>query len=400
MSGGWSRFALRFSRYYASLSTNDIWTPPRLRNREWMFIHWGDKPVDRHRGFSSDQSLLSYLQQRGPHSSFHSTAYYRKPMERKMIDKDWLGADLIFDLDGDHLPGVSDADFPSMISLIQEQAWSLWNDFLEPEFNMKREFAQFTFSGHRGFHIHVRDPSLMGLDSNARREIVSYIRGEGLEVNTILSGGSSGWRDRIEIGTQSVLDKLKVIGEKSTDSKQYLDEFHGLLNPNTNHSGKRGVSKNRINTLAESVLSKERLERLSSDHNLAVFGKETGIFWDLVKLDKSVVLGTAGETDENVTVDIKRVIRHLGSLHGKCGLRVTEVPYDRLDPDGSNPFNPLLETVAFTGVGTTKIKLLRDDVTASLEGTEVSGSTGEIVEVSEAMSIFLCLKGWGERVSP
>jgi len=44
--------------------------------------------------------------------------------------------------------------------------------------------------------------------------------------------------------------------------------------------------------------------------------------------------------------------------------------------------------------------LLRDDVTASLEGTEVSGSTGEIVEVSEAMSIFLCLKGWGERVSP
>ena len=400
MSGGWSRFALRFSRYYGSLSTNDIWTPPRLRNREWMFIHWGDKPVDRHRGFSSDQSLLSYLQQKGPHSSFHSTAYYRKPMERKMIDKDWLGADLIFDLDGDHLPGVSDADFPSMISLIQEQAWSLWNDFLEPEFNMKREFAQFTFSGHRGFHIHVRDPSLMGLDSNARREIVSYIRGEGLEVNTILSGDSSGWRDRIKIGKQTVLDKLRAIGEKSSDSKQYLDEFYGLLNPNTNHSRTRGVSKNRINTLAESVLSEKRLERLSTDHNLAVFGKETGIFWDLVKLDKSVVLGTAGETDENVAVDIKRVIRHLGSLHGKCGLRVTEVPYDRLDPDGSHPFNPLLETVAFTGVGTTKIKLVRDDVTASLEGTEVSGSTGEIVEVSEAMSIFLCLKGWGERVSP
>ena len=400
MSGGWSRFALRFSRYYASLSANDLWTPPRLRNREWMFIQWGDKPVDRHRGFSSEESLLSYLQQKGPHSSFHSTAYYRKPMERKMIDKDWLGADLIFDLDGDHLPGVSDADFPSMISLIQEQAWSLWNDFLEPEFNMKKEFAQFTFSGHRGFHIHVRDPTLMGLDSNARREIVSYIRGQGLEVNAILSGDRSGWRDRIEFGKQSVLEKLRAIGEKSDNSKQFLDEFHGLLNTNVNHNGGRGVSKNRIITLAESVLSKERIERLSSDHNLAVFGKETGTFWDLVKLDKSVVLGTAGETDENVTVDVKRVIRHLGSLHGKCGLRVTEVPYDRLDPDGYNSFNPLLETVAFTGLEKTQIKLLRDDVTASLEGTEVSGSTGEIVNVSEAMSIFLCLKGWGERVSP
>ncbi|MDP6885745.1 MAG: DNA primase small subunit domain-containing protein, partial [Candidatus Thalassarchaeaceae archaeon] len=113
-------------------------------------------------------------------------------MERKMIDKDWRGADLIFDLDGDHLPGVSDADFPGMLDLIHDQAWSLWNDFLEPEFNMKREFSQFTFSGHRGFHIHVRDPALLGMDSNARREIVNYIRGEGLEVNAVLSGNKSG----------------------------------------------------------------------------------------------------------------------------------------------------------------------------------------------------------------
>ena len=400
MPVGWSRFALRFSRYYASLSVDDLWTPPRLRNREWMFIQWGDKPVDRHRGFTSEDSLLSYLQQRGPHSSFHSTAYYRKPMERKMLDKGWLGADLIFDLDGDHLPGVSDADFPSMIALIQEQAWSLWNDFLEPEFDMKREFAQFTFSGHRGFHIHVRDPNLMGLDSNARREIVSYMRGEGLEVNTVLTGPNSGWRHRIEIGTQSVLDKLRIIGEKSTGYRQILDEFHQLLNrKNTTVSG-RGTSKTRIISLAESVLSDERIDRLKADHNLAVFGKETGMFWELVKLDKSVVLGTAGETDENVTVDIKRVIRHLGSLHGKCGLRVTEVPFERLDPDGSNPFNPLVEAVAFSGPERSKIQLVQDDVTASLQGTEISGSTGDIFEVSEAMSVFLSLKGWAERVGP
>ena len=365
-----------------------------------MFIHWGNKPVDRHRGFTSEDSLLSYLQQRGPHSSFHSTAYYRKPMERKMLDKEWLGADLIFDLDGDHLPGVSDADFPSMIALIQEQAWSLWNDFLEPEFDMKREFAQFTFSGHRGFHIHVRDPSLMGLDSNARREIVSYIRGEGLEVNTILSGPNSGWRDRIEIGTQSVLDKLRIVGEKSTGYRQILDEFYQLLNTSNAINSQRGTSKNRIISLAESVLSEERIERLKADHNLAVFGKETGIFWELVKLDKSVVLGTAGETDENVTVDIKRVIRHLGSLHGKCGLRVTEVPFERLDPDGSNPFNPLLEAVAFSGSEMSEIRLIKDDVTASLQNTEISGSTGDIFEVSEAMSVFLSLKGWAERVGP
>ena len=168
---------------------------------------------------------------------------------------------------------------------------------------------------------------------------------------------------------------------------------------NTTVSG-RGTSKNRIISLAESVLSDERIDRLKADHNLAVFGKETGMFWELVKLDKSVVLGTARETDENVTVDIKRVIRHLGSLHGKCGLRVTEVPFERLDPDGSNPFNPLVEAVAFSGPERSKIQLVQDDVTASLQGTEISGSTGDIFEVSEAMSVFLSLKGWAERVGP
>ena len=72
-----------------------------------------------------------------------------------------------------------------------------------------------------------------------------------------------------------------------------------------------GLVKIKCIQLAESVLSDERIERLASDSNLSVFGKETQIFWELVKQDKSVVLGTAGETGRNVTVDIKRVIRHL-----------------------------------------------------------------------------------------
>ena len=71
----------------------------------------------------------------------------------------------------DHLPGVTDNDYPAMIEVIQGQAWRLWNEFLEPEFGFKEKHAQFTFSGHRGFHIHVRDPNLLHLDSNARREI-------------------------------------------------------------------------------------------------------------------------------------------------------------------------------------------------------------------------------------
>ena len=120
-----------------------------------MFMPWGDRPTDRHRAFMDPSSLHSYLVQRFPHSCFHSTAYYDDPSQRTMADKGWRGADLIFDLDGDHLHGISYTDFPGLMHSIQEQAWSLWNDFLEPEFGFKREYAQFTFSGHRGFHIHL-----------------------------------------------------------------------------------------------------------------------------------------------------------------------------------------------------------------------------------------------------
>tara|TARA_B100000029_G_scaffold120174_1_gene113582 strand:- start:4495 stop:5454 length:960 start_codon:yes stop_codon:yes gene_type:complete len=318
-----------------------------------------------------------------------------------MVDKDWQGADLIFDLDGDHLPGVSDNDFPAMIELIQEQAWSLWNDFLEPEFDMKKEYAQFTFSGHRGFHIHVRDPTLMGLDSNARREIVNYIRGEGLDVNAVLTGEDSGWHRRIEVGMESVLAKLGDIAEGNGQSKAHLDEFHSILNDKrgTMAMKRASVSRNRIKSLADACQNDERIMRLKEDHNLAVFGKETTAFWDLVKGDNSVVLGTAGETDENVTVDVKRVIRFLGSLHGKCGLRVTEVPFNRLDPESSDPFDPLSEAIALTGGNTAKVELIKEDVRARILEETIEGGSGQIVTVSDALATFLCLKGWAKQLA-
>ncbi len=99
-----------------------------------------------------------------------------------------------------------------------------------------------------------------------------------------------------------------------------------------------------------------------------------------------------------MTVDVKRVIRHVGSLHGKCGLKVTDFPLNRLNPYDQEKFDPLSETIVFKGNKLTKLKFIVDDVTASLNGTEIGGSTGDIVEVSEPLSMFLTLKGWAEVV--
>ena len=160
MAAGWARFAHRFGTYYRS---SEFWTPPRLKTREWMFIPFGGSPPIRHKGFSDMNAVRQFITERSMHSCFYSTAYWERPFEMKMSDKNWLGADLIFDLDGDHLPGVTDRDFPGMIQVIQEQAWSLWNDFLQPEFGFDEKYLQVTFSGHRGFHLHYRDPSLFHL---------------------------------------------------------------------------------------------------------------------------------------------------------------------------------------------------------------------------------------------
>ena len=108
---------------------------------------WDNRPPRRHIGFDSPEGLQQILTRSSPpHSCFHSTAYYDRPSEYKMSEKGWRGADLIFDLDGDHLVGVDALDFPSMLNDIQEQAHRLWNDFLEPDFGFKSEFATFTFN--------------------------------------------------------------------------------------------------------------------------------------------------------------------------------------------------------------------------------------------------------------
>ena len=173
MATGWARFAHRFGQYYRHAN---LWSPPRIHLR----VNGCSYPLVERRLCDTNPSLMSakfkpFLSERAMHSCFYSTAYWKRPFELKMADKLWQGADLIFDLDGDHLPGVTDRDFPGMLEVIQDQAWSLWNDFLQPEFGFDEEYLQVTFSGHRGFHLHYRDPKLFHLDSERRNWSLTFV---------------------------------------------------------------------------------------------------------------------------------------------------------------------------------------------------------------------------------
>ncbi|RZD41804.1 MAG: hypothetical protein CXT70_03885, partial [Methanobacteriota archaeon] len=114
------------------------------------------------------------------------------------------------------------------------------------------------------------------------------------------------------------------------------------------------------------------------------------------KTDSSVVLGNAGETDEVVTIDTRRQIRWPTSLHGKTGMRVSEFPLGRLDPDGSNPYRPLLEAFALGGQDKLRVEIIVDDAIAEFEQKRYDLSMGQNIELSEAGATFLVLKGWAK----
>ena len=399
MAEGWARFAHRFGHYYQHAP---LWSPPRIKTREWMFIPFGGSPPLRHKSFSDVGQVKQFLSQRAMHSCFYSTAYWRRPYELKMADKLWQGADLIFDLDGDHLPGVTDRDFPGMLAVIQEQAWSLWNDFLEPEFGFKEDYLQVTFSGHRGFHLHYRDPSLFHLDSEARRELVSHIRGEGVDVQGGLARyhdrDAKGWTQRIRKGMDDMISTLRAVhrgGDGASASLRTLEAELQSLQDREGNTSQRSAAA--IKRLAELLDHDGRVQRLK-DGKFEVLGNYQGLFLNLLKADASVVLGSAGETDEVVTIDVRRQIRWPTSLHGKSGMRVTEFGLNRLDPDGANPYNPLHEAFVLGEDMAHEVEWTVDDAIAQFGERRYESAVGTRLQVSESAATFLVLKGWAKII--
>ena len=411
MSVGWARYAFKFGEYYRNMHLNDLWIPPRLRTREWMFVGFDGNPPERHRGFRHPEQLHQHVIRKSPMSCFYSTAYYNDPNERKMKDKGWLGADLIFDLDGDHLPGVTDGDFPAMIDVIQDQAWSLWNDFLEPEYGFDSKYLQVTFSGHRGFHLHYRSPKIWSLDSAARRELVAHIKGEGVDVHTLLQGPDCAWRRRVLLGINAVLIRLDRASIDSTDGRLALRELKDIIDSRIKIPGSeiKRCGNDTLRSIAEKVQDNNRRklleEGIQSGVLRPVFGGRKGgnqydkVFRELVKGDGTVVLGNAGETDENVTIDVKRVIRWPTSLHGKSGLKVVELPLSRLDRSSSNPFDPLTEAVPWKmGSKDVKLRAIKSDVVYRIGEANGTLNDDEIIHVDEATATFLVLKRWAEPI--
>ncbi len=171
----------RFADYYQN---SPLILPHDFPRREWGFIFFDELPevvMRRHKAFSRESEALDYIRGMVPAHAYHSAAYYEFPGAATMKEKKWQGADLIFDLDADHLPGKVHS-YKGMLDNVKSETAKLL-DFLLEDFGFSEDNTSIVFSGGRGYHIHVRDPKVLTLESAERREIVDYLSGTGLSID-------------------------------------------------------------------------------------------------------------------------------------------------------------------------------------------------------------------------
>ncbi len=371
----------KFSEYY---KTNEIVLPDRFSRREYAFVYYGRKGMVRHIGFNKKTDFKKFVKKQAPAHAYYSSAYYKIPDAAKMQDKDWMGAELIFDLDSDHLPDAEKLTYEEQLDSVKTEFFKLVHDFLLNDFGFNEKYIELYFSGGRGYHCHVKDPKILSLDSSERREIVDYITGRDIHDSLVFrehvtgtkkygqrrypstkslkmpSPDSPGWKGRISRGIIEIVDEIK----KSDDPYKKLKEY--------------GVNKKDSKKLLED-LSDERMNRIKQG-NLDQT-KTIRKFFLNNALRKTAVSMSAGETDEPVTCDIKRLIRLPGSLHGKTGFKVVEITLDSLDD-----FDPLIDAVVFSD-DLVKVEM-QDKSKIKLNSEEFRLSKGE-QEIPEFLAVFL-----------
>lgn len=377
----------KFQEYYRNAN---ITLPPRFTAREWGFLSWEGGIMNRHQKFRSVNEVKKYLIKAAPAHSYHSVAYYKDPGKNTMIDKEWMGADLIFDLDADHLPEMEEVKkgkipFSKLMDYIREQTYRLVVDVLLGDFGLNENDLLITFSGGRGYHVHVRTPDMLTLPSGARREIADYLTGKGLDLNKILI--DAGYTKEYPIRGKGV--ERKNIGVEKLPKKE--------------SKGWQGIITRYIHQTLDSLRKLDKEERKNNMEklglkNIIFNSKNTNeeIFNKMPKAPKKRLVRialkeTAIHPDEPVTGDIHRLIRLPGSLHGGSGLKVTVMDSTKLET-----FDPMKEATAF-GDDLVKVRSIVNHPVTMGDGL-AKLKPNSVVELPEKVAIYFMARKWAHLV--
>jgi DNA primase small subunit len=390
----------KFTDYYRNPSTV-ISCPPNPDQREFGYLLFKERFMVRHKHFTNIKALLATLTQTIPSDVYHSCAYYENP-DFDMDKKGWVGSDLVFDIDADHLPttcnkihdefkcskcgftgrGIVPESCPCCeTTKFENKIWACdlcirsareetakLIDILENDFGISPNELRVFFSGHRGYHIHVENEIVRSLDAMARKEIVDYVTGLGLSIlekeakqkksktkTTKFILHNFGWNKRLKIGMHNLLqnatnDDFKAIGIKN---KALLENKDAII--------RRALTEGKWESIPG--VSTQTWRKLAS----------------YIRENRSSKIDTV------VTTDIHRLIRMNGTLHGKTGLLKVEFPATKLQE-----FDPFTEAVAFKK-GEVKV-FVSEAPEFRLEGQTIGPFKNQTVILPTAAAILLICK--------
>ncbi len=404
-----------FKAYYKQ-NAKDILIPD-LDQRELAFTSWRRPGMNRHIGYPSKNFLIEFLEGNGPSNAYRSAAYYGKPGSDTMDTKKYRKCDFVFDIDSDHIPtdcrekhnffickscnhkvaGVKPLKCPECghnkfkeivwicdecLEVTKRQVEILVDDFLLPDFHIPLQDIRIFFSGHRGYHLHINSEFLLDLDSDARREMIDYITGEGFsfkiwefeQKSNDMRGFNTnqfGWPQKISKKLMEILQLERPEFVRTFSEPTYRDPLY----------------KSIINTLWENrellfrkLKTKDQIWQIQGIGE-ASWHKIFYILRDLIKSDVDIV----------VSYDLHRLIRMEGSINGKCGLRKIEVPYE-----GLADFDPLKDALSFPSKedNTLRVEIVGDACPKLRIGSQSYGpyGKGEIKDLPLNVALFLLCK--------
>ncbi|RLI90352.1 MAG: DNA primase catalytic subunit PriS [Candidatus Altiarchaeales archaeon] len=365
----------KFHEYYRN---SRIKAPREIEKREFGIGTLESKIKIRHKSFKSEEELNLYLRREAPFYISYSSAYYEFPENQPIENKQWLGSELIFDLD-------TELEFLEREKLEKVKLETInLIDFLVEDFGFSKKDIEVNFSGSKGFHIHVDNEKVRSLDKEERREIIDYITGEGIDIECFmvqervkghrLNGkkvmvrkgpdeNSTGWGKRIYKMMEAFLladvkEKKAIIGKSHIPTKK-IQEIHEKREDYLNMI-KRG-------SWDGLPLTQKMKERLVENYAITL----------------------SKDTDRMVTLDITRLIRLPDSLHGGTGLKASRLKIKKLDN-----FDPLRDAVVF---GDDEIKI---EVKTNLDKFEFFDNKFHLkkglLKLPEYVAIFLMLKDKAE----
>ncbi len=362
-----------FKEYYFN-QFDYVHVPVRANEREFGYqkINGG---MTRHLTIKNDKDLHLLLMKEIPSDVYCSNAYYSFP-NLSMAEKDWKGADLIFDIDAKDLAlpcrkdhtiykcsscqnvGIGEQAKCSLCNSIKLESVSVvcnnciseskkevkkLLDILTSDLAVKKEEIHVYFSGNEGFHIRITNNAYESLGSQERADLVDYIMLNGIMPETL---------------------GIK----RQNNSKTLL--------PTKNENGWRGrIAQNLFTTKAKN----SRFTKQIISEGYQSF-----------QLRLEEIKHTLGvKIDPKVTMDIHRIFRLEGSINSKSGL--SKIQCSNLDS-----FNPFSEACLLSE---DEVQIISNcPASIKLKNKKYGPYNNETVILPKYAAVYLVCKGLGNMV--